>query len=107
MIYEKRPDWDAEKYLADTRKLICREREYLINALKETGKDNIRIYDSVANYILFYTELPLYELLLKKQILIRNCENYRGLSKGYYRIAVRGQAENERLISALREVTEK
>ena len=102
VIYEKRPDWDAEKYLADTRNLICREREYLINALNETGKDNIRIYDSVANYILFYTEAPLYDRLLKEGILIRDCSNYRGLGKGYYRIAVKDHASNERLMERLR-----
>lgn len=78
-----------------------RAAEYSDKKLTSLG---FRVYPSRADYILFYTELPLYELLLKKQILIRNCENYRGLSKGYYRIAVRGQAENERLISALREV---
>ena len=85
-------------------KLIKEQRSILTKELASLG---FRVYPSRADYILFYTELPLYELLLKKQILIRNCENYRGLSKGYYRIAVRGQAENERLISALREVTEK
>ena len=77
-------------------------REYLINALKETGKDNIRIYDSVANYILFYTEAPLYDRLLKEGILIRDCSNYRGLGKGYYRIAVKDHASNERLMERLR-----
>ena len=89
------------EFIGESRKLIKEQRSILIKELTSLG---FRVYPSRADYILFYTELPLYELLLKKQILIRNCENYRGLSKGYYRIAVRGQAENERLISALREV---
>ena len=92
------------EFIGESRKLIKEQRSILTKELTSLG---FRVYSSRADYILFYTELPLYELLLKKQILIRNCENYRGLSKGYYRIAVRGQAENERLISALREVTEK
>ena len=92
------------EFIGESRKLIKEQRSILTKELTSLG---FRVYPSRADYILFYTELPLYELLLKKQILIRNCENYRGLSKGYYRIAVRGQAENERLISALREVTEK
>ena len=89
------------EFIGESRKLIKEQRSILIKELASIG---FRVYPSRADYILFYTELPLYELLLKKQILIRNCENYRGLSKGYYRIAVRGQTENERLISALREV---
>lgn len=43
--------------------------------------------------------------LLKKGILIRDCSNYRGLSGGYYRIAVRRREENERLLAALAQVT--
>jgi threonine-phosphate decarboxylase len=43
------------------------------------------------------------EKLLKKKILIRDCSNYRGLSKGYYRIAVKTHKENEKLISQLKD----
>ena len=37
-------------------------------------------------------------------ILIRNCENYRGLGKGWYRIAVRTHEENSSLINTLRAI---
>ena len=43
----------------------------------------------------------------KRGILIRNCENYRGLGKGWYRIAVRTHEENLRLAEALRDITDK
>ena len=36
-----------------------------------------------------------------KGILIRNCENFRGLGEGYYRIAVKKQEENEVLLREL------
>ena len=36
--------------------------------------------------------------------LIRDCQNYEGLDSGYYRIAVRTQEENERLIVWLRKL---
>ena len=39
-----------------------------------------------------YTHLDVY-----KRQLIRDCCNYRGLGKGYYRIAVKGREDNERL----------
>jgi len=37
-------------------------------------------------------------------MLIRDCSNYKGLESGYYRIAVKKQEENDRLIAALEEV---
>ena len=46
----------------------------------------------------------LAEKLLAKSILIRDCSNYRGLKKGYFRIAVRGHRENEALMRAFAEV---
>ena len=33
----------------------------------------------------------------------QDCSNYRGLSKGYYRIAVKTHKENEKLISQLKD----
>ena len=39
----------------------------------------------------------LKEALLDRKILIRDCSNFKGLSRGYYRICIRTQEENERL----------
>ena len=61
------------EFIGESRKLIKEQRSILTKELISLG---FRVYPSQADYILFYTELPLYELLLKKQILIRNCENY-------------------------------
>ena len=49
-----------------------------------------------------------YEELLKQGILIRDCGNFRGLEKGFYRIAVKEHGENEELVEAMKKiVTEK
>ena len=41
---------------------------------------------------------------MKQQgILIRDCSNYRGLGRGWYRTAVKTHEENRRLIKALEE----
>ena len=63
-----------------------------------------RVYDSTANFIFFCTGAgpDLKEDLLRDNILIRSCENYRGLSAGYYRIAVKTPAENDILINCLK-----
>jgi histidinol-phosphate/aromatic aminotransferase/cobyric acid decarboxylase-like protein len=74
--------------------------------LKELLKGHgIKVYPSTANFILIYSELPLYEKLLEKGILIRDCSNFRGLSKGFYRIAVKNRAENEAFLKAIGELT--
>ena len=57
-----------------------------------------------ANYILFRAYDGLYEDMLKKSVLIRQCGNYRMLGNEYYRIAVRTKAENDRLIEIFKEV---
>ena len=38
---------------------------------------------------------------LKSGLLIRDCSNYEGLTEGHYRIALRSEEENERLITWL------
>ena len=39
--------------------------------------------------------------------MIRDCSNYSGLRKGYYRVAVRTHEENQELIRAMRDGTTK
>ena len=63
-----------------------------------------RVIASDANYLLFRAAPGLSGALREKGILLRNCENYEGLSSGWYRAAVRTHAENETLIQAIREI---
>jgi histidinol-phosphate aminotransferase len=83
-------------FVEETVKYIRHERECMEKKLKELLKeDGIKVYPSSANFILIYSDLPLYDKLLEKGILIRDCSNFRGLSKGFYRIAVRKREEND------------
>ena len=43
----------------------------------------------------------------ERGILIRDCGNYRGLGKGWYRTAVRLHEENRLLAEALRKISER
>ena len=86
---------------AKTRAFLRIEREWLLARLTETG---IRCYPPAANYIFFESKYDLYELLIEQQILIRDCSNYDGLTKGYYRIAVRTREENQKLVTALKKL---
>ena len=74
------------------------QRKKLIKNLTLLG---YKTFDSKANYIFFQGEEGLYEKCLEKGILIRDCSNYEGLTEGHYRIAIRSEEENERLITWL------
>ncbi len=92
---------EEEAYVDAGRRLIWQEQAYLKKELKSLG---FRLYDSRANYLLFYSERPLWEDCKNRGILIRDCSNYPGLSKGYYRVAVRTHEENEKLIQVLKNI---
>ena len=108
-LKEKLPPWNvslpaqlagaaalkAEGYLEKTRELIRGEKEKLVSLLLETVAD--RVYPGSANFLLFHGREGLKEELLDRKILIRDCSNFKGLSRGYYRICIRTQEENERL----------
>ena len=73
----------------------------------DEGKDEtgwLTVYPSEANYIFFYGPEDLFERCVAKGILIRDCSNYLGLKKGYYRVAVKLHEQNEKLIEVLEEV---
>lgn len=91
------------EYLRRTREVIRQERTFLESQLKTLG---ITVFPSSANYIFLKEtcprEKPLHELLLERGILIRNCDNYRGVGPGYYRICIKTHEENLKLIEALK-----
>ena len=89
------------EYAEKTMEIIPAERQYL---MEELQKLSIKTYPSAANYILLFCQEKLYDRLLEKGILIRNCYNYPGLRFGYYRIAVKLHEENQALIEALTEI---
>ena len=88
-------------YLDASREMIIKERLYLKNELEAMG---IKVFPSSANFILIKTDIPLYSKLLEKGFLIRDCSDFHGLNKGYYRIAVKTHEENEILINTIKEI---
>lgn len=90
-----------EDFIKETVAYVGKERQFLVNGLKSLG---CRVYPGQGNFILVYSEIPLYEALLKRGILIRDCQNFRGLSKGFYRIAVKTGEENRILLKRIGEL---
>lgn len=116
-----------EFFIEKTKEYVAAERGFLVNGIERIRKkyspvlqdesDNdvksgidflknldIRTIEGVANFIMLKTEIPLYELMLEKKILIRKCDNYIGIGEGYYRIAVRTHKENEHFLEVLERI---
>ena len=89
---------DCADWVLAARKLIREEKKFLTESFRDLG---ITVFPSDANFLLLSGVPGLYDRLLARGILIRSCENYRGLSSGDCRIAVRTHPENEALINYL------
>ena len=87
-----------KEYVEQSRRLIFEERKFLKTEMEKLG---LKVFDSRANYIFFYGQEDLFERCMEKKILIRDCSNYVGLGKGYYRIAVKLHEDNRKLLRVL------
>ena len=92
---------EQTEYVARVRALIEQERPYLENGLRSLG---LRVISGKANYLLFRAPNKLGEKMEKRGVALRGCGNYPGLDDTWYRTAVRTRAENDILLSTLREV---
>jgi threonine-phosphate decarboxylase len=80
---------------------VARLREELFDAL--AAVPGLRPFPGAANFLLVHGPPGLPERLVRRGMLVRGCEPFLGLGPGYFRVAVRGAEENERLVAALRE----
>ena len=87
-----------DAFLQKTKELIQTERPWLKERLEGFG---FHVCPSEVNYLLFRGPTDLHRKLKEKGIAIRNCDNYPGLTSGWYRVAVRRHEENEALIAAI------
>ena len=89
---------------------VTKERQTLLKGLEQFKE--FKIYPSNTNYLLVeikgdLTSRQLREQLLPYRILIRDCANFIGLSEQFFRVAVRSDKENKRLLECLgRVITE-
>ena len=91
-----------DAYVARSLQEIQQEKSRLKKGLAKQG---CKVIGSAANSIFFYNPKQNFaQLLAEKGILIRDCSGFKGLTQGYYRIAVRTAKENSRLLAALAEI---
>ena len=80
---------------------VARLRGELQDALG--ALDGLEPFPGTANFLLVRGPEGLPERLARRRVLVRGCEPFAGLGAGYFRVAVRAEAENGRLIHAIRE----
>jgi threonine-phosphate decarboxylase len=96
-------DW---RFIERSRAFMDKERAWLHAELGAIP--GLQVFPSAANFFLVQIRSPqmtaarLAELLAQKRLLIRVCDNFVGLGKQFFRVAVRTRAENRRLLEALR-----
>ena len=90
-----------EGFVKESREYVAKQRMFLQKELKRLG---LHVYPSKANYIFFEGPRGLYEECLKHKILIRSCCNYPGLEDKHYRIAVKLEEDNKKLIQFLEKI---
>lgn len=83
--------------------VIRQQRPVLTRGLKKLG---FRVIPSETNFILFESPRELKAPLLEQGIQIRDCSNYPGLRRGWYRIAVKLPEENQVLLAAMEKILE-
>ncbi|MEC5317833.1 threonine-phosphate decarboxylase CobD [Brenneria populi subsp. brevivirga] len=96
---------DDRAYIAATRRWLADAQPRLYRELAAIPE--LQVWRPAANYIFLRClrpEIDLQRALLERRILIRSCANYPGLSADHYRVAVKSDGDNRRLIAALRQV---
>ena len=91
-------------YIKNTIEYVNAEKTYLYKKMQNI--EGIKVFKPSVNYIFFKSEfkLDLKLELIKYNILIRDCSNYKGLENGYYRIAVKTHEENKIIIKYLKKI---
>lgn len=92
---------EGSDYLKRSFDLVKKERGYLERGLTELG---FKVIPSDTCYILFWGKEGLSEKLLDRNILIRDCSDFRGLEKGWYRISVKEHEANRSLINSIKDI---
>lgn len=96
------------KYQENSRNFMQQEVEFFYESLKAIN--TIKVYKPTVNFILANIEestlqaKKLKSLLLHRNILIRDCSNYPGLSEYYVRFAIKRHDENVFLIETLKKI---
>ncbi len=98
---------DSEYIISNTEKLTT-ERNYLFKELSSISE--LKVFKSYSNFILCkinskrLTAKELYDSLMKKNIIIRDCTSFEGLNSFFFRVCVLKPEDNKLLIKNLKDI---
>jgi len=96
------------QYIGKVRGLVNVGKQYLYSELREIR--DVRAYPSETNFILIdirktgIDSTGMFEALLRRGVLVRDCSSFRGLGRNFIRVTVGTMNENELFIKALKNV---
>lgn len=99
---------EEDAYMEETRVAVAAWRKELEEGLLDTGL--FEVFPSRANFLLLRFLRRADEAgervdaLGRRGMLVRDCRDFRGLGRGFLRVAVRTPEDNSRLLAALEEV---
>ncbi len=94
------------EFTTNTRQYVSGEKTFLCDGLNIIK--GLQPFKPTVNFILVRIEddgiasSEIQNLLLKSNILIRNCSNFVGLDENYFRVAVKTREDNQKLLNALK-----
>jgi threonine-phosphate decarboxylase len=112
---EFQPSWSVNAVAAAAGVVAVRDRGFAETSVAEVARLREELFEALealpqlvpfpgaANFLLVRGPAGLPERLSRRGVIVRGCEPFPGLGPGYFRVAVRGAAENERLVAAMRE----
>lgn len=96
-----------EDYKKETRQLISSERARIVKALSRLPE--YKVYPSAANFVLIRIEKEgltsemLFEMAIKKGLMIRDCSTFPYLDNHYIRFCFMSPEKNDELLAVLKE----
>ncbi len=115
-LHDMLPEWNISSPSEYAGIAAVSEKEFISKSISFVSGETKRVSDLLAslgcrvfetdvNYIFFEAAADLCERLTEKGIMIRKCDNFRGIPEnGYYRIGIRSAKENDELIESIREI---
>ena len=94
-----------QHFIKHSRSFMYKERAWLSTQLSQTP--GLRVFPASANFLLLQTKgkgfsaSSLAEHLAQEKILIRVCDNFVGLGKRFFRVAVRTRVDNRCLLRGI------
>ena len=114
-VLSLQPSWSVNAVAAAAGTTAVRDRSFVEASISEVARFRAALIEALgtlpgvtpfpgtANFLLVRGPPGLPERLARRGVLVRGCEPFLGLGPGYFRVAVRGAGESERLVGAIRE----